>query len=463
MSEKIYGCLLRLFPSHFRASYGDEALQLFRDRARDEKGFFSRVRLWLDLLTDLAISVPQQHRYARPALAAAALQQRSQGVPAFFLIVDESPSSPALILGCALSIIALSLFSIFLNRSGNYRPLRDSVFQSGNATASRPSALGHATGQPPGDAKNVNGFIANADDMNPVEATHNHSQLMALPPQPPNALTTQLQDAAQRQRLLSAVIDNLKKHYVDPDAARKTADALLTHEKNGDDDKAADGGAFADLLTKQMREVSHDMDLEVVYSQAPLPNLLPEPTAEDLARYRNALEQENCTFKKVEILPHNIGYLKLNAFPDPRICGATATAAMASLNHADAVIFDLRDNRGGYSSMVSQIAAYLFDHPEYMYDPRESPTQQSWTPSPVTGNRLADKSVYVLTSASTVSAAEQFCYDLKMLKRVTLVGGTEEVGGPIVDGLDRIRARRSGSGEIVAGAGRAVADVDGDG
>src|ERR1700730_4807068 len=294
MSEKIYGCLLRLFPSHFRASYGDEALQLFRDRARDEKGFFSRVRLWLDLLTDLAISVPQQHRYARPALAAAALQQRSHDVPAFFLIVDESPSSPALILGCALSIIALSLFSIFLNRSGNYRPLRDSVFQSGNATASRPSALGHATGQPPGDAKNVNGFIANADDMNPVEATHNHSQLMALPPQPPNALTTQLQDAAQRQRLLSAVIDNLKKHYVDPDAARKTADALLTHEKNGDDDKAADGGAFADLLTKQMREVSHDMDLEVVYSQAPLPNLLPEPTAEDLARYRNALEQENC-------------------------------------------------------------------------------------------------------------------------------------------------------------------------
>ena len=84
MSEKIYACLLRLFPSHFRESYGNEALQLFRDRARDEKGFFSRVRLWLDLLTDLAISVPQQRRYARPALAAAALQQRSQGALPFF-------------------------------------------------------------------------------------------------------------------------------------------------------------------------------------------------------------------------------------------------------------------------------------------------------------------------------------------------------------------------------------------
>jgi len=136
------------------------------------------------------------------------------------------------------------------------------------------------------------------------------------------------------------------------------------------------------------------------------------------------VERENCTFKKVEILPHNIGYLKLTAFPDPSICRATATAAMASLNHADAIIFDLRDNRGGYSSMVSLLAAYLFDHPEYMYDPRVTPTSESWTLWPVAGNKLADKPAFVLTSASTISAAEQFCYDLKMLKRVTLVGET---------------------------------------
>jgi C-terminal processing protease CtpA/Prc len=32
--------------------------------------------------------------------------------------------------------------------------------------------------------------------------------------------------------------------------------------------------------------------------------------------------------------------------------------------------------------------------------------------------------VYVLTSASTISGAEHFSYDLKMLKRATLVGET---------------------------------------
>lgn len=423
MSDKIYACLLRLFPSHFRETYDDEARQLFRDRARDEEGFFPRVRLWLDLLADLAISVPRQYRYVRPAITGAVVPQRLESAPAFFVLVDASPGSGALIFGCALSMMALSLFSILLAHPGHRRPPSASTYQRGFGTDSRPSDVAHATGQVPGRAEDV---ITNASRMKPGAASPSDSQSKALLPSgsPHNALSTQLQDAAERKHVIDAVIQNLKKHYIDRDVARKAADALLAHKNNGDDDKVTEGGAFAGLLTKQIREVSHDMHLEVVYSQEPLPDLLPELTAADLARYRKMMEQDNCTFKKVEILPHNIGYLKLNAFPDASVCRATATAAMDSLNHVDAIIFDLRDNHGGYSSMVSLIAAYLFDHREYMYDPRESPTAYSWTLSPVTGNRLADKPAFVLTSASTVSAAEQFCYDLKMLKRVTIVGET---------------------------------------
>jgi C-terminal processing protease CtpA/Prc len=189
-----------------------------------------------------------------------------------------------------------------------------------------------------------------------------------------------------------------------------------------------EGGVFADLLTKQMRDASHDMHLVMEYSQARLPDHPMEQTSESIARYRKAMEQENCGFKKIKILPHNIGYLKLNSFPDISVCQATASTAMASLNHADAIIFDLRDNTGGMENMVALIAGYLFDHPEYMYSPRANPTEQSWTRSPVEGNRLADKPVYVLTSAATWSGAEQFSYDLKMLKRATLVGETTRGG-----------------------------------
>jgi C-terminal processing protease CtpA/Prc len=101
---------------------------------------------------------------------------------------------------------------------------------------------------------------------------------------------------------------------------------------------------------------------------------------------------------------------------------------MAALNNANAIIFDLRDNRGGAPGATQLFAAYLFDHPEYWYNPREAPNEDSWTRSPVPGNKLADKPVYVLTSSKTWSGAEQFCYNLKMLKRATLVGETTAGG-----------------------------------
>jgi hypothetical protein len=92
--------------------------------------------------------------------------------------------------------------------------------------------------------------------------------------------------------------------------------------------------------------VSHDRHLELVYSQEPLPasrfdaqGLPRRPTPVDHTGYRKTLEQENCTFEKTEILAHNIGYMKLNSFPDPSICRPAAVTAMASLDHVDAIIF----------------------------------------------------------------------------------------------------------------------------
>jgi hypothetical protein len=62
MFEKVYALLSRLYPSRFLKMYGDTALQLFRDRSRDERGCLSRLQVWLDLLFDLAISLPSEHK-----------------------------------------------------------------------------------------------------------------------------------------------------------------------------------------------------------------------------------------------------------------------------------------------------------------------------------------------------------------------------------------------------------------
>lgn len=235
-------------------------------------------------------------------------------------------------------------------------------------------------------------------------------------------------DTAERQHVIEAAATNLRQYYFDRNIGQATADALLVHERNGDDNAAIGGAAFADKLTTQMRTASHDLHLVLEYSRDRIPDGPLVQTPADLALHRKNLQQNDCFFRKTSILPHNIGYLKIDWFAEPSICRQMAVAAMASLNHADAVIIDLRDNSGGFPDMVSLIASYFFNHPEYMYGPRGAPTEESWTHSPVPGNKLADKPVFILTSGTTWSGAEQFSYDLKMLKRATLVGETTRGG-----------------------------------
>jgi Peptidase family S41 len=420
MSEEIYVLLLRLYPAHFRERYGAEALQLFRDRAREEQGFFPRLWLWLDVLADLIVSVPREYHYL-PELAGGSSRQRLAGVPSFEVLEDGYPRFGSLLLGGMVSLAALAACLASINSLGGSRPVGGSVPRDRARAAVQSSAFGNAIAQsaqasseesvadgapPPirqSKAQSAGGVWAQANgDANP--------------------------DATERQRVIDRTVANLKQFYFDRSIAEKTADALLAHENNGDDKDATDGAAFAALLTTQMRDASHDMHLVIEYSQNPLPSGPPVETAADRARFREAMLEQHCMIRKAEILPRDIGYLKLDYFPEPTVCGAEVKRAMAALNHASAIIFDLRDNSGGFSVTVSLVASYLFDHPEYMYGPRGAPTVDSWTRSPVAGNMLADKPVYVLTSGSTWSGAEQFSYDLKMLKRATLVGETTRGG-----------------------------------
>ncbi|WP_263350664.1 S41 family peptidase [Acidicapsa acidisoli] len=444
MSEKIYAFLIRLFPVHFRKTYGDDALQLFRDRSSAEKGLLPGLRLWLDMLADLAVSIPREYRHSEPALMRAPAAQHEDGIPGFELVETEAPPPGTFFSAAVLSMAIFAAISVLIVHGGSYRALWLRGSQPQHANEAQASNSAHRTQPPSGDGREkilspsgpaTQIASLQAGEAHPSEAASKQkaltgsallvqaSQAQTTLPNPQDATTTIAPAVtAERTRLVDAAAASIRQYYFDRGVAKQTADALQAHAARGDDSAATNGEELAEMLTRQMRDASHDMHLEMVYSRETLPEPRAEPAPENLARYRKELKENNCFFEKVEILPHNIGYLKLNSFPDISECRTAATHAMASLNHADAIIFDLRDNTGGFPEMVSFIASYLFDHPEYLFNPREMPSPQSWTRSPVFGNRLADKPVYVLTSGSTWSGAEQFCYDLKMLKRATLVG-----------------------------------------
>jgi C-terminal processing protease CtpA/Prc len=63
----------------------------------------------------------------------------------------------------------------------------------------------------------------------------------------------------------------------------------------------------------------------------------------------------------VKRLGGDVGYLKVTGFPDAERGGPTVAAAMMFLTRTDALIIDLRRNRGGEPEMVDLLASYFFD------------------------------------------------------------------------------------------------------
>jgi hypothetical protein len=363
-------------------------------------------------------------------------------VPSFRMLDADAPRPVPLLAGTVVAFLALSLLLALPNRSGSDRPSesaiarsehppfqsrrspsRDAAAQNASQRTSTETAGRAAAGEPASSVASAD--AGERSDTARQSGSQDAAGAVVQGARPRPRVGPQV-DAAERRRVIDGAIAELKEYYIYPDVGQKMADALLAHEKRGDDDAETDGQGFANLLTMQMREVSHDRHLGMDYRN------LTGPTAEELAHYRSDMRRENCTFEKVAILAHNIGYVKFDGFPGLSICRSTVTRVMASLNHADALIFDVRENHGGDPHMVALIASYLFERRTHLNDiytrtegtRTDGTMEQFWTQSPILGNRLADKPAYVLTSAATFSGAEEFCYDLKNLKRATLVGET---------------------------------------
>lgn len=164
------------------------------------------------------------------------------------------------------------------------------------------------------------------------------------------------------------------------------------------------------MLTDQLQEVSHDRHVRVEW-QARTPPPAGGESDDDLRVEKERLERIKCGFVKTERLDGNIGYMKFDTFGRVDVCGPKATEAFAALGDVDALIFDLRDNGGGWPQMVAYVESYLFakrTHLDDMYDRNDNKTTPIWTDPDVPGKKLATQPVYVLTAARTFSGAEAF-------------------------------------------------------
>jgi C-terminal processing protease CtpA/Prc len=248
-------------------------------------------------------------------------------------------------------------------------------------------------------------------------------------------------DAATRSKVIDLAIAQLQKAYIFAETAEKMSAALRARAAAKEYDAVTDGREFADKLTRDLQDVSHDKHLRIRYSPEGLPLRPEQPTAEERAQALADERRRNFGFEQVNRLEGNVGYIDLRGFSGSPESREAAVAAMKTVADTDALIFDLRRNGGGSPFMIGVLCSYLFDDVVHLNDfyVRETDSHQEFfTSREVEGRRYGQsKPVLILTSTRTFSAAEEFTYDLKNLKRATVVGETTG-GGAHPGGLRRL-------------------------
>lgn len=240
-------------------------------------------------------------------------------------------------------------------------------------------------------------------------------------------------DAAQKQAIVDEISTLLDKNYIFPDTAKKVGDALRAKLKSGDLDKVSDAGAFAQALSQVIVAVGKDKHMRFAFNPAAaedIRKMMGQSEEERRKVEERRLEQarrENFGFKKVEQLPGNVGYLDFRMFASPDHAGPTAIAALNFLAYCDAIIVDLRQNGGGEPAQIQLMCTYFFPEMAHLNDIyyREGDRWENyWTMPYVPGPKPVNADLYILTSSRTFSGAEEFTYNMKNLKRGTVIGET---------------------------------------
>ena len=236
-------------------------------------------------------------------------------------------------------------------------------------------------------------------------------------------------NAAERTKVIEALLKQLDDRYVFPEVATKMRQAIEARLAQKEYDAVTTGQDLAARLTTDLQGVSKDKHLRVLCHTEKIPAPFKRArTPKELERMHQVGQQLNGGYVRAERLAGNVGYLRVDGFMNARDAAEPAAAAMSFLAHTDALIIDLRYNGGGAPESVALLCSYFFDkkpvHLNDLYWRKGNRTQEFWTLKDLPGKRYLGKPVYLLTSHHTFSGGEEFAYDLQSLKRATIIGET---------------------------------------
>jgi retinol-binding protein 3 len=225
------------------------------------------------------------------------------------------------------------------------------------------------------------------------------------------------------QEVVAALASAIERTYVDAGRAAEIAAELRSNLAAGHYDAAGSPDELAGVLTRELQQ--HDLHFSVGWSPPDGGPPMGGHSPEEERRWAVYSRLQNSGFRRLEVLPGNVGYLDLRMFDGTPRAHEVAASAMSFLADSDAVILDLRQNGGGEPAMVQRLISYFFGPVPVHYNSlvwRDGHEDRFSTLAEVAGRRMPEIPLYVLTSARTGSAAEGFSYAVQALGRALVIG-----------------------------------------
>lgn len=192
---------------------------------------------------------------------------------------------------------------------------------------------------------------------------------------------------------------------------------------------------FRATITDELREVSKDSHLSLM--------LVKDENAK-LTHVRTELVEErknNFAFQKLEVLPRNVGYMKINKFYSDERARLVVDHAFGYLESSDAMIIDLRDCVGGSPELVRYVVSHFFHDEKKLWSIHgrgdESITDYLSIKGLGSEHLKSGYPLIILIGPQTASAAELFSYTLKNFKKAIIIGENSKGAAHLV-GAQRI-------------------------
>lgn len=220
----------------------------------------------------------------------------------------------------------------------------------------------------------------------------------------------------------------VEEHYVLAEKKKPIAAFVAARCRSAEYAKIKTAAELVEILTADLQKASGgDKHLYVRYlgGESEI-----KPNFDSAAWEKQEREREkkkNFGLTEIRILEPGVGYLKIEEFMNPDRGIYAAVAAMRFLETTDAMIIDVRGNKGGYAGLMEYFLSHYFPEMPTLVStiifagktivPREIHTLPF-----VFGRRRVGEPLYILIDRKTGSAAEFFAYTLQAFKKAVVVG-----------------------------------------